>query len=149
LKKIDEIYGDFLKSINLFDNVISLGPGTGKKPAKDPEILKDKTSILTGELKKRFKFNDKIIILAIILLSVLFLVGVSLVFYYRGSPSVMGSVLGGTFFSLLSIVRWLYKLWREKSIMDISLTIIDALPPEKAAEFINTIFWKLRSEAIN
>jgi hypothetical protein len=114
---------------------------------KDSEKISHHSGLLMESLNKRYRFNTSVIVIAIILLCILFGIGVTLIFYYRDLPSAMGAVFGGTFLSLLSIIHWLYKLWREKSFMDISLGILEGLPPEKAAEFISTLYWKLRGES--
>jgi hypothetical protein len=145
LKQLKEIYKDYLESIGRLDEEISLGPRTDKKEVEDKSTIIRQSRFLSERLNNRFRFNNKIIIIAVVLLCILFAMGVILVFYYRDSPSVMGGVFGGTFLSLLSIIGWLHKLWKEKSMMDISLSILEGLPPEKALDCINTLYWMLRS----
>jgi hypothetical protein len=145
LKQLKEIYKDYLESIGRLDEEISLGPRTDKKEVEDKSTIIRQSRFWSERLNNRFRFNNKIIIIAVVLLCILFAMGVILVFYYRDSPSVMGGVFGGTFLSLLSIIGWLHKLWKEKSMMDISLSILEGLPPEKALDCINTLYWMLRS----
>ncbi len=145
MKQLKEIYKDYLKRIGRLDEEVCLGPRTDKKDVKDKGTIIRQSRFLSERLNNRFRFNNKIIILAVVLLCILFAVGVILVFYYRDSPSVMGGIFGGTFLSLLSIIGWLHKLWKEKSLMDISLSILEGLPPEKASDCISTLYWILRS----
>lgn len=147
MKQLKEIYEEYLKGIEKLDEVIVLGSRGDQMEAKSSDLIDNQSRMLTERLNKRFKFNNAIIILAIVLLCILFAIGVSLVFYYRNSPSVMGGVFGGTFLALLSIIGWLHKLWKEKSLMDISLWALEGLPPEKAAEHINTLYWTLHSSS--
>ena len=145
MKQLKEIYKDYLESIGRLDEEICLGPRLDKKEVEDKSTLIRQSRFLSERLNNRFRFNNKLIIIAVVLLCILFAAGVILVFYYRDSPSVMGGVFGGTFLSLLSIIGWLHKLWKEKSLMDISLSILESLPPEKASDCINTLYWTLRS----
>lgn len=150
MKHLKSIYEDYLKSIDKFDEDIRLGRKvkTRKKADKDiAAVIEGKSQLLTQRLNERFKFNNRIVILAVVLLCLIFGIGVFLIFYYRDSPATMGGVFGGTFLSLLSIIRWLHKLWQEKSVMDMSLSVLEGLAPKQAAEFISTIYWKLRSQS--
>jgi uncharacterized protein YqhQ len=143
------MYEVYLKGIGKLEEAIVLGSPGDQKGLKSSDEIDRQSRILTESLDKRFKFNNNIIILAILLLCILFAIGVFLVFFYRNSPSVMGGVFGGTFLALLSIIKWLHKLWKEKSLMDISLCILEGLPPEKAAESISTLYWKLHGTSGN
>jgi hypothetical protein len=147
LKQLMKIYEDYLDGIGKLDKKIYMGRGKDTKPVEDKEILKQESHILSKRLSKRFKFNDNIIRIAIVLLCLLFAIGVTLIFYYRDLPHVMGGVFSGTFLLLYIIIRWLHKLWEEKSHMDFVLVIFDGLPPEKAAEFLINHYWKLRSSS--
>jgi len=155
VSKLTTIFEDYLKDIEQFDEKVILGstdralqvkestPGYSPKRA---DSFDKRTKSLEERLKDRFKFNNGIILLAIIILCMIFAIGVFFVFYYRNSPAALGGVFGGTFLSLLSIISWLHKLWREKSIMDMTLSVIEGLPAREAAKFINTMAWKLRGK---
>jgi uncharacterized protein with PQ loop repeat len=140
--QLKEIYKHYLQRIGRLDEEVCLGPRMDKKVVEDKDTVIQQSRLLSETLNNRFRFNNKIIIIAVVLLCILFAVGVILVFYYRDSPSVMGGVFGGTFLSLLSIISRLHKLWKEKNLMDITIGMLEGLPPEKAAEFISTIYWK-------
>ncbi len=151
MKKLRQLFETYLENTGQLDERAPLGtsaqPDGLEETSTDLEALRTGTRRLSEDLKIRLKFNDRIIILALALLVLLFIIGVGLVFYYRGTPTVMGSILGGTYLSLLSIVRWLYRLWREKTIMDLSKELCEILPPEKSAELITAIYWKIRAES--
>jgi hypothetical protein len=146
LKQLKKIYGEYLKKVGKLDEDIRLGKSK-TRDAEDKAVITQQNQLLTERLKNRFITNDRIIAIAILMLCVIFGIGVFLVFYYRHTPSAMGGVFGGTFLSLLAIIRWLFKLWREKSYMDITLGILEGLTPRQAAEFISNIYWKLRGSS--
>lgn len=147
MKQLKELYEEYLKGIGKFDEAIALGARGGQAETKDNVQLGEQSRMLTKRLNQRFRFNNGIILLAIVLLCILFSIGIFLVFYHRNSPSVMGGVFGGTFLALLSIIGWLHKLWKEKSLMDISLWVLEGLPPEKSAECINILYWTLHTSS--
>lgn len=155
MEKLTTIFEDYLKSIEQFDDKVILGSSDRAIQVKEstpgyfpdgPGSLERKTKSLEERLGERFKFNNGIILLAIIILCMIFVMGVFFVFYYRDSPVALGGIFGGTFLSLLSIISWLHKLWREKSVMDMTLSVIEGLPAREAAKFINTMAWKLRGK---
>ena len=101
------------------------------------------TNTLKERLIKQSKFNNSILIISIVLLCILFFLGVYFAIYYRDEPTTMSVVLGGSIFSLLGIIVWLRKLWAEKNLMDVSLAIIEDLPPQEAAKYILIIYDKM------
>lgn len=110
---------------------------------KAVKVTEKEGNLLKDNLTAQMKFNNNIVVISIVLLCIIFLTGIFFVFYYRNSPSTIGVVFGGTFLSLLAIVTRLRKIWLEKSLMDVSLSVINDLPPEDAAKFIQTIYYNM------
>ena len=104
-------------------------------------IASEDNKFLAQLLEKQSIFNKNIIIVYIVMLCLLFSIGVYLVFRFIDSPNTMGIIFGGTFLSLLAIVDRLRKIWKEKSIMDMILILIDGLPKEQIAAVIETLYW--------
>lgn len=98
------------------------------------------TQWLRTYLAGRVQFNDRLVIAAIGLLVFLFLTAVALAVYYRDHPVTMGSILGGDFVSMLSIVAWIWKIIVEKTRIDLAIAVVEGLPPEQAAAFIQTMY---------
>lgn len=98
------------------------------------------TNSLIEALNRQVKSNSYIILIAVIVLCILFGVAVFIASYYRNEPKTIGLVCGA-FLSQLGVVKWLRQLWIEKNIMDVSLSVLHKLPPEKAAEFISRLYW--------
>lgn len=136
MKHIKKIFEDYLNRIGELKPV-QLGDD-------DKRIVTEKDSaFLETQINGQRNFNNTIIIVAMVVLCVIFLVGVALVIKYIDHIEKINIVFGGTFLSLLSIVYWLRKLWLEKSVLDISMGIIQNMPPEKAADYISTLYWRM------
>jgi len=146
MRQLATYFEDYLKDIGKFDTNIIFGKDKESKIDFNDKAIIDKNNILLNRLYNRFKLNDKIIFTAVFLLCILFFIGIFFLFYYRNDPVILGGIFGGTFLSLLSIIHWLYKLWAEKSYIDISLYIIENESSENAYKFINNVYWKISSE---
>jgi hypothetical protein len=133
MKRLQSVFEGYLQKIG------RLAPeDLGNEPQSVTE--NDKKNIVE-QLSKEFAFNQKIIVVYIVMLFLLFGVGIFIVLYYLNSPKAIGAVWGGTFLSLLGIVERLRRLWREKSIMDVTLSVIQDLPPEETVKMIELFYW--------
>ena len=103
-----------------------------------PKNLDNK--LFRSELKKLSKINDIFIISAFVILIILFAVGIYLTLLHRNNPSKITAIFGGTFLSLLIIVRKLRQFWLEKFIMDHSSIVLQNFSPEQAADFILNLY---------
>ena len=134
MKQVQSIYKKYLKRIGRIQE-ISLG-------AYEPQtITREDNQFFTKLLEKQLNFNRNVIIVYISMLCVLFGIGVLLIFYHLNSPEKIGLIFGGTFLSLLTIIEKLRRLWRDKSIMDITLNIAQGLPPEQTAQVIEALYF--------
>jgi hypothetical protein len=107
-------------------------------PAKAPDVPAA-TTWLREYLIGRVRFSDWLVITSVVLLCVLFLAGVALAIYHRDNPGLMSAIVGGDLLSLLAVVGWLHKITVQKTIMDAAMSVIDGLPPDKAASFLLTM----------
>jgi hypothetical protein len=146
LEKLKNIYEDYLKSIGKFDPDIRFGRKESKA-AENKEVIELQSRALAERLKERFKFNNRIILIGILLLCLLFILGIVIIILYRDFLLTNRIVLGFTFFSFFPIVYYLRMLWWDKCYLDISLSVIEGLPPQQAADFISVMYWKLRSRS--
>ncbi|MDQ3280176.1 MAG: hypothetical protein M3Q69_02045 [Acidobacteriota bacterium] len=105
-----------------------------------PTSVADSTSWLRGYLKERVRFNDRLVVTAVGLLALLFLTGIALAVYYRHEPAVMSSILGGDCVSVLGVIAWIWRMIVEKTRIDLAIAIIEGLPPEQAAAFLQTMY---------
>jgi len=135
MNKITALVEDFLKDTKQLD--------LKKLGGEEGEITQEQISSFTESLKKSERFNKNIILLAIVLLCIIFGIGVFFIFYFRNEPKTIGILFGGTFLSLIPIITQLRKLWLNKSLMDLSINVIQNLPPKEAAKFMETLYWNM------
>ena len=137
MNKIKNIYHSYLNDSKLL-NLEKLGSEDNKI-----EVSKNNNDALKNNILKQIKFNNNIVVISILLLCIIFGLGIFFAIYYRDSPTTIGVIFGGTFLSLLVIVSRLRKIWLEKSLMDVSLSIIEGLSPQDASKFIQTIYFSM------
>jgi len=149
LRKLKRIYRDYLRKIGKLEGELSLGKRGDSCGVENEDVLIRECEFLRKRLESRFHFSNKILILAMVLLCILFALGVYLIFYFRDDPPIRGGIFAGTFISLLSIVKWLHVIWKEKIFIDISIAIFEELSPseaaQKAAEFIPLLYKRFTS----
>jgi len=136
VKNLELVLSDFLKEIGRYED-IKLGdmiPDTYQ--ATDADTVR-----LAGRLNERSLFNRTILVIYVVFLCVLFAIGIFIVFYFLKSPEKMNMVFGGTFLGLIVVNDRLFRIWREKTIIDVILTLIQGLPPMEAVKAIESIYW--------
>ena len=136
MKKLETILSTFLNDIGRIEDI-----KLGGKVNQLKHLSDDDTARLTGQLSGQSKFNRTILVIYIISLCVLYAIGIFMVFYFLDSPEKIGIVFGGSFLGLLAIGDRLYKIWREKTVTDVLLTLIQGLPPIEAVKAIESIYW--------
>jgi hypothetical protein len=134
MKRLQSVYDDYLKRIERLAEVQLGAPKARAVAEADSRFFREL-------LDRRVKSSQRLVMLCIILLFVLFGAGVAVMLYYLNSPSGVGISLGVTFFSLLSVVEKLRRIWHEKTLMEVTLTVLREMPPPEAAKFIETLYW--------
>ncbi|MBK8703375.1 MAG: hypothetical protein IPN33_06955 [Saprospiraceae bacterium] len=137
MSKISTIFHSYLSDNSLLD-LEKLG-----SEDKKVEVSRNTSDTLKNNILRESKFNNNIVVVAIVLLCIIFGLGIFFAIYYRDSPTTIGVIFGGTFLSLLAIVSRLRKIWLEKSLMDVSLSVIEDMSPQDAAKFIQTIYYNM------
>jgi hypothetical protein len=105
LRKINRIYTYYLRKIGKCEDDFPIDIRGNIGEVESEDVLIYQSGLLRQRLDLHFQFNNRIIILAMVLLCILFAVGVYLTIHYRDEPPVMGGIFAGTFISLLSIVK--------------------------------------------
>jgi hypothetical protein len=137
MSKISTIFHSYLSDNSLL-NLEKLGSEDNKI-----NVSKNASDTLKNNILRESKFNNNIVVVAIVLLCIIFGLGIFFAIYYRDNPTTIGVIFGGTFLSLLAIVSRLRKIWLEKSLMDVSLCVIEDMSPQDAAKFIQTIYYNM------
>lgn len=106
-----------------------------------------KSEVLFERLRKSQEKADKVIVAAVACLVALFVLVVGLVLYHVDKPAIMTALLGGgNIFATLIIVRWLRRLWLEKSAIDTLLVMVVDLPPADGAKLIMEFYFRTMSQ---
>jgi hypothetical protein len=121
------------------------GAATARKlgtrpPTKD---VAGATTWLRDYLRERVRVSDRLVAVVVALLAILFLTGIGLAIYHRDKPEFMSAIIGGDLLSLLAVVAWMRRIIVEKTQIDLSIAMIEALPPEQSAVFLMTLYERL------
>lgn len=142
MHNITNIYEKFLKENHRFEK-IKAGGSEGVIPATETS-----KSQLINNLLIQNKFNNILILVIMAMFIVIFGIGIYFSLYYRNDPKTMGVVFGGSFLSLLVIIRGLQNLWKQKSTMDMLLTIVPNMTPDKAVEIIEMLYYANKKKSV-
>lgn len=115
----------------------------GKIPPISEDVLEKSGASFKELLLSQIKFNNGIILTAVIGLVIIFIIDIYFIFYYRDDLKALAFLFGGTFLSLIGVIRWLRKLWMDKTVMDVTLGVIQDLPPEVAMQHIQVTYWRI------
>ncbi len=96
---------------------------------------------LSIELKNQYHRNQILIWLAAALWTMLFLVGIFLVFLFRNNPAGLALILGGNLMVLSGVMFALRRLWLDLSAMGALLAILPGLSPAEAAKVITSYYF--------
>src|SRR5260370_5706216 len=80
------------------------------------------------------RFNNRILLVAVVMVGLVFLLGVGFAVLHRENPTALGVALGGNLFSLLVTVGWIRKFWIEKGLLDLARLATEEMAPEQAIE---------------
>lgn len=136
MSKIDSILEEYLVSRGLVPT--RLGAETEPRETVPPEAASDR---LTWRLQEHRRATDRLMTANAVMLAVLFALGVFFALYYRDDPATLAAIFGGTFLSLLVIVRYQHRLWRDKNTMDILIDLADNMAPGEVFRVLETIFY--------
>ncbi|MDZ7361959.1 MAG: hypothetical protein ONB46_14720 [candidate division KSB1 bacterium] len=92
--------------------------------AKTRAVTEAASRSFREQLDRSVKSSKRLVMPGIILLFVLFGAGVAVIWHYLNSATGVGISLGVTFFSLLAVVEKLRRIWREKTLMEVTLTVL-------------------------
>lgn len=135
--KIEKSFEQYLSAIGRLKEE-SLG---GEEEASPITVTNSK--MMEKLLISQSKFNNNMLMVAIIGLCVIFIIDIFFIFYYKDNATALSVILGVTGLSLVGVIKWLRKLWLEKSVLDVSLAVVENLPPTEAAKFIETTYWSI------
>lgn len=139
MESIKSIFEEYLNQIGEL-NPVQLGD-EGKKT-----ITQENSDFLRSKIQSQINVTNIILILAVILLCSIFLLSAFLAIYNAGDAGALSIIFGGSIISLLAIVRWLHRLWNDKTYMDLTIYSIQNMSPNKASEHIALMYWNIKSK---
>jgi len=135
MKRLEAIFEEYLRLIEQQEG--------GKLGEKLKEVTVANNQYFAALLDEHLKFNKSIIVVAVALLCILFSVGMFLVYTLRTSPKGIIAISGGNFLSFLLVIRWLRRLWIEKSMVDVMIFVARDMSPYEAAKFLTKFYFKM------
>lgn len=143
MSRIEHLLENYLRRIQRLEPVTLGGDGETKVTREDNDYLKDL-------LIRQIAFNQKIIVIALVMLVLIFLLDLYLALHAIREPEAIRVAFNGAFTlsSLFLVINWLRRLWVEKSLMDVSLMIARDMPPEQAARYIGTVYWRIVNKKV-
>ena len=133
MQKATEIIGTFLKATG-----DASGPKLGAAPRR---ITKDQVEDLKRRLDTASGANGAIARLLVILYTVILMGALIIAFIWINEPKQMRLALGGSFLSLLGIMKGLHAVWREKSAIDLISAMLPCLSPEDCMKLVEAYFY--------
>ena len=86
--------------------------------------------------------NGYIMQIAVGLVVVLFVFCLGVVVYYRQTPKVAITLMGGNLLQLVLLAGWLRRLWIEKTTLETLLIATEELPPAEASKLLLAFYFK-------
>lgn len=140
MKRFTDVFEDFLKANPELREPPQLG---GRTPTVRPEQI----AFLSDQLKLASRQNSRIVVVLVVLYVAMLVGGFVIVFTSLHEPKIMRSALGGSFLSLLVILKGLQSLWREQNGFTVMIPLLAVVPPEQALKIAETHFYKAKIAA--
>jgi hypothetical protein len=131
---LESILADYLRRIGQYEPQ-PLGKAPRPSTAEDAQFLRE-------ALTRQLRFNNSMIMVAVAMLCGLFLLEVFLIVDHRDSLKAVSVISGTAFAGLLLVVRYLRRLWLDKSAMDILILTSHSLPPAETARLVTSFYFK-------
>lgn len=134
MNQLKDLYAEYLKNAGR-------APGARKLGVPETALPKSASDTLALQLAKRRDQNMRMMWIAVGMLVILFGLGVYFAILYRNDVKIMASVFGGTFLTLMVIVRYLHKLWKDISSMDVLIILLPNMTPAEVLKAIETLYY--------
>lgn len=133
-RTLEHTLASYLKTIDQLEPQ-SLGGRQRSLTDQDSQFLRE-------SLTRQLRFNNSLIVVAVVLLCVLFLLAVLLILAQRNSLNAVAVISGATFSAMLAIIAFLRRLWLDKSAMDMLLYACYGLSPQEVAKLVTSFYFK-------
>lgn len=137
MKRLNDVIEQFLNT----DDSLRAGPHLGPTTRK---VSPEKVAFLIDQLKLASKQNGRIVTVLVALYVAMLIGGFVIVFTLYHDLKVMHSVLGGSYLSLLVILKSLQSVWREQTGFVLMISLLPSLSTEEAIKVVETHYYKTR-----
>lgn len=138
MSRLVDVIGQFLDA----DESIRSAPHLG---GDAPKITQQQVSFLIDRLKAASTQNSRIAAILIGVYIAMLIVGFIIVLTLFRNATAMRAALGGSFLSLLVIVKGLHSVWRESHGMQVMLALLPSLSPEEAIKVVESYYYKIKN----
>ena len=138
MKRLNDVVEQFLKT----DERLQLGFRLGEAP----QITEQQKSLLIDQLKSGAAVNNKILAVLVGLYVLMMIIGFVIVLTLFKQPQTMKAALGGSFLSLLVIMKGLHSVWREQTRINFVSVMLPSLSPAEAVNLVKTYYYASKSE---
>jgi hypothetical protein len=102
---------------------------------------------LASHMRNNARINMALLLCAAGMLLLMFFVAMFLVLHYRNQPHTIAYICGGSFLSLVLLVRWERQLWVDKITTDFFSRAAQTLPPNEVATLAMNYYNLMSSSA--
>jgi hypothetical protein len=138
VKRLNDVIGQFLKS----DESLRAGPHLGPHRKANPQQV----AFLIDQLKLASRQNGRIVAVLVVLYVAMLIGGFIIVFTLFHEPKAMRSVLGGSFLSLLLILKGLQTVWREQTGIAVMISLLPSLSPDEAVKVVEAHYYESKTQ---
>jgi hypothetical protein len=137
MKRLNDVIEQFLKT----DESTRLGPHLGGAPRT---VTEQQISFFIEQLKASAAFNRKVVAVLVGLYVLMMIIGFIIVLTLFKQPQTMRVALGGSFLSLLLILKGLQSVWREQQGISFMTSLLPSLSPAEAMKVVETHYYKTK-----
>jgi hypothetical protein len=138
MKRFTDVFEDFLNANPPLRAPSHLG-------GKAPSVALEQMTFFIEQLKSASRQNSRIVAVLVVLYIAMLVFGFIIVFKLLHEPKMLRRVLGGSFLSLLLILKGLQSVWREQNEIAIMISLLPSLSPAEAFKVAEARFYKAKT----
>jgi hypothetical protein len=137
MKKLRPLVEEYLQDLGLLKTV-KLGSSGSRKKRVPTKADNDK---LSAAISQAMRFNTGMIAATFSMLCVFVVAALFFAFYYRSNIGVSFAGDGVAFAASFGALALLLRLTAEITLMQVSLLVLNEMPPEQAANILGLLYW--------
>ncbi len=113
----------------------------GGKSKKEREVDPVRVAALVTELKAKVQSSNRLANLIVGIYLLLIIICLFLGIKFQDEPDTLKYIFGGSFLSLLPVIKSLQGLWKTKSAADMLVVLLPDMTPKEAVKAIQSIYF--------